>query len=128
MQATIREATRDTTVLGERVREGEAVLLMLGGANRDPEVFDDPVRFDATRRNAAEHLTFSAGPHFCLGASLARLEGTVALRSLYGRFPDLRVSGTATRRRTQVLHGWEHLPVTVGSPVPRSAPAPTAGR
>ncbi|HET7734955.1 MAG TPA: cytochrome P450 [Nocardioidaceae bacterium] len=128
VQATIREAYCDTEVLGERVRKGEAVLLMIGGANRDPDVFADPARFDVTRGNAHEHLSFSAGPHFCLGASLARLEGTVGLRMLYERYPDLRVSGRAERRPTQVLHGWERLPVTVGTPVPQSAPAPSAGR
>ena len=133
MQATIREAYRDTEVLGEPVRRGEAVLLMIGGANRDPDVFTDPARFDVTRSNAHEHLAFSAGPHFCLGASLARLEGVVGLRMLYERFPDLRVTGHAERRPTQVLHGWERLPVSVGSagqahPGQRSAPAPSAGR
>jgi len=128
VQATIREAYRDTSVLGEPVHKGEAVLLMLGGANRDPEVFEDPSRFDVTRRNAHEHLSLSAGPHFCLGASLARLEGVVGLRTLYARFPDLQVSDTPERRPTQVLHGWERLPVMAGSPAPRSAPAPSAGR
>ena len=54
---------------------------MLAAANRDPEVFADPTRFDVTRRNAKDHVSFSAGRHFCLGAALARMEGEVGLRA-----------------------------------------------
>ncbi len=118
VQLTMRAATRDTEVAGERVAEGEAVLVYLGGANRDPAVFEDPARFDVRRRNAAEHLGFSAGIHFCLGASLARLEAAVALRTLYDRYPDLRVVGRPERRTTRVLRGYEYLPVSTLARVP----------
>ena len=80
-------------------------------ANRDPEVFADPARFDVTRANARDHLAFSAGIHYCVGAGLARLEGVVGLRTLAERFPDLRVSGRPVRRDLQTLRGFEHLPV-----------------
>ena len=112
VQLTMRAAARDTEVAGVPVRRGEAVLVYLGGANRDPQVFDDPGRFDVRRSNAADHIGFSAGVHFCLGASLARLEATVALRALYERYPDLRVVGRPERRGTRVLRGYEHLPVS----------------
>ena len=90
------------------------VVTFLSGANRDPEVFPDPHRFDVTRRNAREHLAFSAGRHFCLGAALARVEGEVGLRSLFERFPHLALAPGAVRRNTRVLRGWERLPVTLG--------------
>jgi hypothetical protein len=87
--------------------------MLLGAANRDPEVFPDPGRFDVTRANARDHLAFSAGIHYCVGAGLARLEGAVALRALTERFPDLRVSGRPVRRDLHTLRGFEHLPVTL---------------
>ena len=111
VQLTARVAAEDTDVCGHEVKRGQFVSLMLGGANRDPNVFADPQRFDVTRDNARDHLAFSAGIHYCLGASLARLEGTVALRMLYERFPDLAVAGPAVRRNLRVLRGYEHLPV-----------------
>jgi cytochrome P450 len=94
---------------------------MLGGANRDPEVFPDPQRFDVTRDNAREHLGFSAGIHFCLGASLARLEGATALRMLFERFPDLAIDGEPVRRELRVLRGYEHMPVALNARTMRSS-------
>lgn len=113
VQLTGRTAVRDTTVQGVPVPAGTTILLLLGGANRDPAVFADPDRFDVGREDADQHLAFSLGAHFCLGAQLARLEARVALRELYARFPDLRVSGTPVRKQTQVLRGYERLPVTL---------------
>jgi cytochrome P450 len=89
------------------------VTVLLGAANRDPEVFPDPARFDIARDNAREHLAFSAGAHYCLGAGLARTEAVVALRALTDRFPGLRVSGRPQRRQLQTLRGFERLPVTL---------------
>jgi cytochrome P450 len=111
VQRTGRIAHRDTEVAGEHVRAGQLVVLLLGGANRDPAVFADPDRFDVARENAGEHLSFSSGPHFCLGAALARMEGEVGLRALFDRFPDLAVAGTPRRRPTRVLRGYASLPV-----------------
>ncbi|HET6151973.1 MAG TPA: cytochrome P450 [Marmoricola sp.] len=108
---TGRMAVRDTTVAGMRVPEGAIVSTLLAGANRDPEVFTDPDLFDVARANAGEHLAFSAGRHYCLGASLARMEGEVGLRTLYDRFPDLAVLPGAERRTTRILRGFERLPV-----------------
>lgn len=114
VQLTARFAVRDTTVTGLPVRQGGLLVTMLGGANRDPAVFADPGRFDVARTNAREHLAFSGGRHFCLGAALARLEGEVGLRRLFERFPDLALAGPGRRRPTRVLRGWESLPVRTG--------------
>ncbi len=114
VQGTARLALRDTTVSGVRIPKAGLVVTMLGGGNRDPEVFEDPNRFDVGRENARDHLSFSGGRHFCLGAALARLEGEVGLRTLLDRFPELAVEPGARRTRTRVLRGWEHLPVATG--------------
>lgn len=123
VQATLRVAGQDTVVDGRPVPAGRFVSLMLGGANRDPDVFADPHRFDVTRPNAREHLSFSAGIHFCLGASLARMEGAIALRMLFERFGGLALAPGAERRRMRVLRGYQRLPVRPVRPVPRTAPA-----
>jgi cytochrome P450 len=114
VQVTGRFAGRDTEVAGRPVRAGALVVLMLGGANRDPAVFADPPAFDVRRTNAREHLAFSSGRHFCLGAALARVEGEVGLQRLFDRYPDLALAGPGRRRPTRVLRGWEHLPVRPG--------------
>jgi hypothetical protein len=113
VQLTGRTVRADTELAGVPLRPGSRVTLLLGAANRDPDVFAEPGRFDVTRANARDHLAFSAGIHYCVGAGLARLEAAVALRALTERFPDLRVSGRPVRRDLQTLRGFEHLPVTL---------------
>jgi cytochrome P450 len=113
VQLTGRTAVRPTSMAGVDVPEGTTVLIILGATNRDPAVFADPHTFDVARPGADAHLSFSLGAHFCLGAQLARLETRIALRELYARFPGLRVSGDPVRRATQVLRGYERLPVTL---------------
>ena len=107
---TGRVAGQDTEVAGVHVPRGTVVTTVLAAANRDPAVFADPARFDVTRENAREHVSFSAGRHYCLGAQLARMEGEVGLRALFERFPDLRLLPGADRRPTRILRGYEHLP------------------
>lgn len=111
VQLTGRSALAAVEVAGRQVDRGTRVTLLLGAANRDPEVFPDPARFDIRRPNARDHLAFSGGIHYCVGAGLARLEAEVALRSLVERFPELEVSGRPVRRNLQTLRGFEHLPV-----------------
>lgn len=111
VQVTVRICKEETELAGTRLPAGRFIVIQLGGANRDPNVFPDPHRFDVTRANAHEHLAFSSGIHYCLGASLARLEGAVGLRLLFERFPDLAVAGTPVRRTTRVLRGYESIPV-----------------
>lgn len=108
---TGRSATADTTIAGTPLAEGTFVSMVIAGTNRDPSVFPDPNRFDVTRANARDHLSFGHGRHHCLGASLARMEGEVGLRSLYDRFPDLQVLPGARRRPTRILRGYVELPV-----------------
>jgi cytochrome P450 len=114
VQLTARIANNDTDIAGTRVRRNEGVILYLAGANRDPDVFTDPHRFDIERENAGKHLAFSGGRHFCLGAALARAEGEVGLRTFFERFPDARLAGTGVRRDTRVLRGWSTLPIVLG--------------
>ena len=110
---TGRLALRDTTVAGQPVRGGAMVTTILGGANRDPKVFDDPLRFDVGRSNAREHIAFSSGRHHCLGAQLARMEGEVGLRAIWDRYPDLRLAAGARRRTTRILRGFDVLPAVL---------------
>ncbi|HYO03441.1 MAG TPA: cytochrome P450 [Mycobacterium sp.] len=114
VQLSARIARVDTEVAGRPVAAGEIVILYLAGANRDPEVFDDPHRFDVTRDNAGKHLSFSGGRHFCLGAALARAEGEVGLRAFFERYPDAQLDGDGSRRDTRVLRGWSTLPIRLG--------------
>jgi cytochrome P450 len=107
---TARFCKSTTEVAGVQVPAGTEVVTVLGGANRDPQVFADPGRFDVARENAREHVSFSGGRHYCLGASLARMEGEVGLRALAERFPDMRLLPGARRRPTHVLRGYETLP------------------
>ncbi|MGH3475928.1 MAG: cytochrome P450 [Nocardioidaceae bacterium] len=115
VQRTGRVALRDTEVGGRRVAAGSLIILLLGGANRDPAVFTDPDRFDVQRPEAAENLAFSSGIHYCIGAALARLEGEVGLQALFRRFPDLALTGPPHRRATRVLRGYDMIPVRPSS-------------
>ena len=117
VQRTGRLAQRDTVVAGVPVKEGRAVMTLLGGANRDPEVFAEPQRFDVGRANAGDHVAFSSGIHYCLGAGLARMEGEVGLRALFDRFPDLALAGPPQLRATRVLRGYEAMPVRLSAAV-----------
>ena len=98
---------------GVPVRRGQWVVLMLAAANRDPAVFIEPDRFDITRANAADHLAFSSGIHYCLGAALARMELAAAFRALAIRFPKLRASGPVRMRPGTTLRGPRRLPVAI---------------
>ncbi|MET8758833.1 cytochrome P450 [Lentzea sp. NPDC004782] len=110
---TGRMCLRDTTIAGVPVRRGRLVTTVLAAANRDPEVFENPLAFDVTRPNARDHVSFGAGRHYCLGAQLARMEGEIGLRSIFDRFPDLRPLPGAHRRPTRILRGFERLPTAL---------------
>ncbi len=125
VQRTARVAMAPTRLAGTELKTGQLVIALIGGANRDPAVFDDPHAFDVGRENAREHLAFSAGVHYCLGAALARLEGEIGLQTLFNRFPDLALAGTPRRRGTRVLRGYDVIPVRLSR---RSAAAPVSSR
>jgi cytochrome P450 len=110
---TGRMTLADTEVAGVPMRRGSVMVGLLAGANRDPQVFPRPEEFDVTRENARDHVSFSAGRHYCLGAALARMEGEVGLRTLFERYPDPRVEPGAVRRSTRILRGYLRLPVTL---------------
>lgn len=99
-----RYAARDVTLGGARIRRGDPVIVSLTGANRDPAVFPEPDRFDPRRPDAERHLAFARGPHFCLGARLARLETVTAVTTLASRLPGLRADpGRPAKVRGQVF-------------------------
>ena len=107
---TGRIATVGTEVGGVAVEPGQSVITLLAAANRDPAVFPDPDRLDIGRADN-HHLTFSRGAHYCLGASLARLEGQVAFEALARRAPDLEVVEAPHYREHFILRGLEALHV-----------------
>ena len=108
-----RTVTQDGARLGDHeFSAGDKVVLWYASANRDPAVFDDPYRFDLGR-TPNEHLGFGGpGPHFCLGAHLARREVTVMFRELFRRMPDLRASGEPVRLTSNFINGIKHLPAS----------------
>lgn len=113
VHVTGRVATRDLEVGGQPVEAGQALILLLAAANRDPDVFPDPDRLDITRTDN-RHLTFSHGIHYCLGAALARAEGQIAIGQLVERFPRIEVLEEPTYRDHFVLRGLNSLRVSVG--------------
>jgi cytochrome P450 len=109
-----RYATSDAELSGARIRAGDPVTVSIAGANRDPAIFPDPDRFDVRRPNATRHLAFAHGPHFCLGAHLARLEARIAVATLLDRLPQLRLDnrypatprGLVFRKPTELRARW----------------------
>lgn len=113
VQYTSRLATEAFEIGGQRIEAGQRVLPFMGAANRDPAQFPAPDRLDITRQ-PNRHIAFGFGPHFCLGAGLARLEGQTAIGTLARRFPNLRLtSDELTWRPNLGLHGLTALPLTV---------------
>jgi pimeloyl-[acyl-carrier protein] synthase len=111
VHVTARIATRDVEIGGFTVREGEQAVAIIGAANRDPEQFPDPDRLDVAR-TPNRHLAFGGGPHFCLGAALARLEGQILFDRLLRRVPDLELVTTQpTYREHYVIRGLNELKV-----------------
>jgi cytochrome P450 len=107
----MRTATKDTTIRGVPIPEGEAVYLSYVSANRDEEVFDDPFRFDVGR-NPNRHLAFGFGVHFCLGAALARMEVNSFFTELLPRLTSIQLSGEPELIATTFVGGLKHLPIS----------------
>ncbi|WP_405089977.1 cytochrome P450 [Micromonospora sp. NBC_01392] len=113
----LRYAAADTEVAGLPVPAGRTVVVLTGAANRDPRRFPDPDVFDPSRVDN-RHLAFSAGPHHCFGAALARAEGRLVLPLLLDRFPALALAAEPGERRQLMLRGYDHLPVRLTPPGP----------
>jgi cytochrome P450 len=113
VQLTARIAAEDVEVGGSVIAAGRPVIVSIGGANHDPEVFEQPDEFRIDRPDPGRHLAFSLGVHHCLGAALARLEGRIAIEELTQRYPALELAAPPTRRSLLVLRGFESVPVRV---------------
>lgn len=114
VQCTWRRTLTDVEIGGIPIPGQAMVSPMWGAANRDPDVFPDPDRFDVHRPNAKKHLTFAHGPHFCAGAQLARAEGRIAFDTLLSRLGDIRLADPDGLRRRDDFstNGWERVDVT----------------
>jgi methyl-branched lipid omega-hydroxylase len=111
-----RTVAEPTTLSGTELSQGDKVLLLYSSANRDEDVFEDPFRFDVLR-DPNPHLGFgAAGPHFCLGAHLARREIRVMFRELFRRLPDVVATSEPDRLRSSFVNGIKHLPCTFTAP------------
>jgi cytochrome P450 len=108
----MRWAWEDVQIGTKTIQQGDAVNALLMAANRDPEAFDDPDKFDITR-SPNKHLGFGAGVHYCLGAPLARMEGAIALPTLLRRFPNLQLAIDPDKLvwTDSLLYGLSSLPV-----------------
>jgi cytochrome P450 len=93
-----RYATREVELRGAQIKRDDLVRVSLSAANRDPETFAEPDRFNPLRPNLRSHVTFAQGPHVCLGLHLARLEAHLALEQLFARLPGLRLVDAAAAR------------------------------
>lgn len=126
VELTGRVATQDISIDGYGIERGDLLMFLIGAANRDPDVFRAPDKFDIDRTPPIAHLSFAAGPHFCLGASLGRLEGAVALKTFASRFVDPRLSAEGVAYKANLsLRGPERVEITFADlrPSPRRCEA-----
>ena len=113
-----RQTTNPIEIRGQKIKENQKVVFFHVSANRDEDVFDTPDTFDITR-NPNPHMAFGAGgPHFCLGANLARMEIRVMFQHVLERMPDIRLDGDVQRLQSAFINGVKHIPVAF-TPGPR---------
>lgn len=111
-QMLARTVTRDTELHGQRLRQGDRLLLLIGSANRDERTFANPDAFDVLR-DTTQHIAFGKGTHFCLGAALARLETRVALEAIQARVPDYEIdTAKLVRVHSPNVRGFASIPIT----------------
>jgi cytochrome P450 len=106
-----RTATKDTEIRGQKIAEGEKVIMYYGAANRDPAMFADPDRFDAGRTSAKDHVAFGIGPHVCLGQRVANMQLEAVYRQIFTRFPDMRWTGEIDIAPNNFVHAIRKLGV-----------------
>ena len=122
-----RTATRDVELRGAEIKRGDKVVTWFTSANRDEEVFPDPYTFDVTR-TPNDHVTFGpGGPHFCLGAHLARLETKILFQELLPRLKSIELAGPVERIRSDFVNGIKRMPVRVRPPSVGRADQPRGG-
>lgn len=109
-----RTATADTKIRGQAIKEGDKVVLYYASANRDEDVFDDPQTFDI-RRESNKHLSFGTGHHFCLGATLARMEIRILFEELLRRYPGMKPVGPVKRMASCYVNSTESFMVTLNA-------------
>lgn len=107
----LRYATRDIEVRGTRIAAGDAVVVWLGAANRDEEVFENSHAFDI-RRKPNKHLAFGIGPHYCVGHSVARVTISILFEELLGRYEEFQPAGKPERLISNFASGYKHVPIT----------------
>ncbi|MFK4086680.1 cytochrome P450 [Kribbella sp. NPDC020789] len=113
VQLISRKASTEIELAGEIVPEGSLVLILPGAANRDPAKYPDADAFNP-HRDDLQHLSFGAGPFFCVGAALARMEGRAAFAQLFRRFPGLQLAGEPERSPSLLLRGHRSMPIRLG--------------
>ena len=106
-----RTATEDAEIRGQKIAEGEKVVMYYGAANRDPDVFPDPDRMDVTRVNAKDHIAFGMGPHVCLGQRVANMQLEAAYRQILARFPNAEWTGDIDITPNNFVHAIARLGV-----------------
>lgn len=109
-----RTATEDTEINGQKIAEGEKIVMYYGAANRDPSVFVDPDRFDVDRANAKDHLAFGMGPHVCLGQRVANMQLESAYRQILARYPDVEWTGDIDIAPNNFVHAISRLGIDLG--------------
>ncbi|MCH2457399.1 MAG: cytochrome P450 [Henriciella sp.] len=109
-----RTATEDTEINGQKIAEGEKIVMYYGAANRDPSVFADPDRFDVDRANAKDHLAFGMGPHVCLGQRVANMQLESAYRQILARYPDVEWTGDIDIAPNNFVHAISRLGIDLG--------------
>ena len=123
VQLTQRFTLDDYDLGGVIIPARQRLVALLGAANRDPDAFPDPDHLDLGRDGAHRHLAFGGGPHFCLGAALARLESEIAITALVQRFPTMELADEPTRRPTVTLRGLDTLPISTRPATAQAKPS-----
>jgi cytochrome P450 len=109
-----RTATRDTEIRGVKIKEGEKIVMWYNSANRDEEIYENPYIFDVTRTAQPGQVGFGAGgPHFCLGANLARREMGVMFNEIYRRMPNLQITGEPAYLQSNFINGIKRMPCRI---------------
>ena len=110
-----RAATREVEIRGQRIREGDMVVMLYGSANRDEEIFGSDAEEFKVTRHPNPHIAFGCGEHSCVGSQLARLEARVFFEVLLGRYPELELVGDVDRMRATMVPGVKRMPVRLGT-------------